>query len=52
MDGVVENIPGLALDGTSEWMAVPWVIPDTQEDSSESLACLLLCKGVAKFQVK
>ena len=51
MDGVAENIPGLALDGASEWMAVPWDIPNTQEDTSKSLACLLLCKGVAKFQV-
>lgn len=43
------DLGGLEMDGTTEWTAVSVQLP--QKSSAGQLACLLLCKGIAKAQV-
>ena len=45
-----EDLGGLDMDGAAEWTAVSLQL--AQKSSIGQLACLLLCKGVAKAQVR
>jgi hypothetical protein len=45
-----EDLGCLDMDGTAEWTAVSVQLPQ-KSCLGQQLACLLLCKGVAKAQV-
>lgn len=45
-----EDLGGLDMDGTDEWTAVSVQLPQ-KSSLGQQLACLLLCRGVAKAQV-
>ena len=45
-----EDLGGLDMDGTAEWTAVSVQLPQ-KSSIGQQLACLLLCRGVAKAQV-
>ena len=45
-----EDLGNLDMDGTAEWTALSVQLPQNTS-VGQQLACLLLCKGVAKAQV-
>ena len=45
-----EDLGSLDMDGTAEWTAVSVQLPQ-KSSIGQQLACLLLCKGVAKAEV-
>ena len=45
-----EDLGSLDMDGTDEWTAVSVQLPQ-KSSLGQQLACLLLCRGVAKAQV-